>query len=334
MEFKEKHPDAYNRLKEKQKKAGKIEDIKYMTGVYIDIDPVRDKNIPSNDEEHQLALDKAQEIVKDYEGAVVIDSGNGAYVHASFEPIPIRNKEDREIYGEKLKQWLKNIKARYFTGEDKLECDMTVAEMARLMKLPGTLSVKGQRTPERPHRLARVISSSTGLKCEKVGGEIMSQNLPVKTEVYQAVPVEEGLEDLTIKCEFLEYCRTYARTLPEPLWYPQITNLARLGEEGKKIIHKHGSVYPGYSYKDTEKKIKHALKGPSGPHKCKTIAELGYQCSRLGTCPVRSPAALIRRRSGRVIKDAFPGLDISEELIIPPDWVVNEGGIFMVKSKI
>ena len=104
---------------------------------------------------------------------------------------------------------------------------------------------------------------------------------------------EQGLARVLHSCDFLEYCKTNAVTLPEHDWYAMITNLAPFAG-GVEMIHTLSAPYPGYTPEETRKKINHFLKSGTKPITCQTICEKGYQCPKLasGACKARAPAAL------------------------------------------
>jgi predicted transcriptional regulator len=100
---------------------------------------------------------------------------------------------------------------------------------------------------------------------------------------------KNGLDNV-LNCEFIMYCKIYAKSLSEPMWYAMISNLCRI-EGGAEAIHEYSKPYPGYSEVETDRKIEHA-KSDSGPHTCRWIRENGYDCSKYGQCHVKSPAGL------------------------------------------
>lgn len=114
----------------------------------IDIDPVRPSGIPSTESEKEEAL-KVMTAVREgikteiqtlpyIEGM----SGNGYYLIYKLEPAPITEKE---LY--------KNLLAalKYYDTE-KAKIDEKVYNPSRLVKVLGTMAVKGDATAERPHR--------------------------------------------------------------------------------------------------------------------------------------------------------------------------------------
>ncbi len=60
-------------------------------------------------------------------------------------------------------------------------------------------------------------------------------------------------------CEYLRHCRDHAAGLTEPEWWAMVCALA-LEHDAEKIIHEMSQGYPGYTEKETNKKIKEIKK--------------------------------------------------------------------------
>ncbi|MDI6719904.1 MAG: hypothetical protein QMD46_09870 [Methanomicrobiales archaeon] len=121
----------------------------------IDIDPVRPSGVSATDAEHARALQRADAIAAwladlGFPGAVRGDSGNGAHL---LYRIDLENTdENRDL----VKRCLEVVAALH--GDDTVSIDTAVCNAARIWKLYGTRSRKGDDTPERPHRRSRLIS--------------------------------------------------------------------------------------------------------------------------------------------------------------------------------
>lgn len=89
-------------------------------------------------------------------------------------------------------------------------------------------------------------------------------------------------------CAFCRHCESGAATLPENEWYAMVTNLAPL-EGGQEAVHKLSRPYPGYSERETDRKIEHALQSDK-PHTCQYIQNsLGFDGCPDGGCGVTAP---------------------------------------------
>lgn len=118
----------------------------------IDIDAVRPAGISSTEEEHEAALTRARE-VRDYLSGqgwplpIFADSGNGAHLLYRVD-LPVDD-------GGLVNRILKSLDARF--SDDRLKVDTSVGNPARIWKLYGTPVRKGDSTPTRPHRMARIL---------------------------------------------------------------------------------------------------------------------------------------------------------------------------------
>lgn len=137
----------------------KDSEIQHIRNFLIDIDPIRPEGISSTDIEHEAALEMVRIIQADLEKQgwpepLVGDSGNGGHLNY---PVDLPNNPESVAL---LKPVLRALSLRYqeHLASLNLEIDQAVGNPARLTKLFGTWARKGDNTPERPHRLARIIS--------------------------------------------------------------------------------------------------------------------------------------------------------------------------------
>ena len=127
----------------------------------IDIDPLRPSGVSSTDEEHGLALAKAEEIARWMAGLgfpepVRADSGNGAHL---LYRIDLPNDEAATAL---VKACLATLDTLF--SDERVNVDTANFNAARIWKLYGTISRKGDNTPERPYRRSRIISAPDELK--------------------------------------------------------------------------------------------------------------------------------------------------------------------------
>ena len=120
--------------------------------LFIDVDPVRPAGISATDQEHAAAIERVMEIKgglsqDGWPDPIVADSGNGAHILYRVH-LPA---EDQGL----IECCLQAIAFRF--GDTLVDIDQKVFNPARLLRLYGTVSAKGDHTPERPHRLARLI---------------------------------------------------------------------------------------------------------------------------------------------------------------------------------
>jgi len=131
----------------------------------VDIDPLRPSGVSSTDEEHGLALAKAEEVARWIDGLgfpdpVRADSGNGAHL---IYRIDLPNDDAALAL---VKGCLATLDALF--SDDRVTVDTANFNAARIWKLYGTISRKGDSTPERPHRRSRILSAPAELKVTTV----------------------------------------------------------------------------------------------------------------------------------------------------------------------
>ena len=119
----------------------------------IDLDPVRPGGVSSTEEEHDAALRRADEIARwlaeqGFSEPIRADSGNGAHL---LYAIDLPNDD-----GGLVKGVLATLDALF--SDETVTVDTANSNAARIWKLYGTCSRKGDTTRERPHRRARVLS--------------------------------------------------------------------------------------------------------------------------------------------------------------------------------
>jgi hypothetical protein len=134
-------------------------DIERRRFMVIDCDPVRPSGISSSDAEHDRALAKAAEVAEYFRARgwpqpIETDSGNGAHL---FYPIDLPSDD-----GGTVEKFLGGVAKQF--DDDKVKIDVGIHNAARLIKLPGTRAGKGDSIPNRPHRMAHIISAPDELE--------------------------------------------------------------------------------------------------------------------------------------------------------------------------
>lgn len=119
----------------------------------VDCDAERPAGISSSDEEHEAALAKAREIKAGlaqlgWPEPVMIDSGNGAQL---LYAVDLPAQDDGLVQ--------KCLAELATAGNERVKIDLSVHNPARIWRLPGTMNCKGDDTPDRPHRMAKILSA-------------------------------------------------------------------------------------------------------------------------------------------------------------------------------
>jgi putative DNA primase/helicase len=169
--------------------------------------------------------------------------------------------------------------------------DPACVNESRVLRLPGFNHCKGEPV------MVTVVKYNPELRytqseLESVLPQIADSESQ-KTSGQTPKGARKGLTLAGQRCEFLQYCKANAATLPESLWYAMISNLA-VFDGGERAIHQLSKPYPKYSYEETQGKIAHFAQSGTKPMTCAKIAENGFRCPKLesGVCGCKSPAAL------------------------------------------
>lgn len=118
---------------------------------FVDVDPNRPPKTGATEVERAAAQRSAERIVEELDARgfpqpIEVDSGNG--VHLWY-------RVDLPAADDIVERFLCALAARH--DDDGAHVDTGVYNAARIMRLPGTWNRKGDDTPERPHRLARIV---------------------------------------------------------------------------------------------------------------------------------------------------------------------------------
>lgn len=130
-------------------------DISVYSLFVVDIDPERPAGISATEQEKQAAFNVMEAVrgwlLEKRIGSILADSGNGYHLL-----IPLRPYRGEAVVqaAQDARELLRLLHARFSTSGAKV--DTSTFNPSRVLKLYGTLAVKGESTAERPHRLARI----------------------------------------------------------------------------------------------------------------------------------------------------------------------------------
>jgi hypothetical protein len=121
----------------------------------IDCDPRRVKGISSTDEEKAWSKEVWTAVIeylrsRGFKEPVLADSGNG--YHGLYRIDLPNDPQSTQL----LKSTLEILDKKFSTGN--VAIDTTVFNASRIFKVYGSVARKGDSTPERPHRLARILA--------------------------------------------------------------------------------------------------------------------------------------------------------------------------------
>lgn len=133
-------------------------DIEIVTATVIDLDPVRPKDTASTDAELAMAIAAAEEAAAwcEAEGLArprLMMSGNGAQIWFALPPTALEG-ERRDRLQAGLKRFEAQVRER--AQSDTVQVD-SIHDVARIIKVIGTVSHKGDGHGDRPHRVSAAL---------------------------------------------------------------------------------------------------------------------------------------------------------------------------------
>lgn len=133
-------------------------DVQHRRHLLVDVDPIRPTGISSNDAEHAAAIELAAAIADHmvtlgWPEPMRADSGNGGHLVYAVD-LPVDD-------GGLIKRVLAQLSRQFTTTT--LKVDEKVFNPARISKIYGTLTRKGENTADRPHRIARLLAAPAAL---------------------------------------------------------------------------------------------------------------------------------------------------------------------------
>lgn len=293
-------------------------------GIYVTLNPVADQVSGSGahdqdilrrhwmlidcDPERKAGTNSTQE---DLDAALEVRAHVEAYLTAQGFPEPLRlmsgngghllYRIDLEPDSDLVRQVLIALHQQFSTKLVKI--DTTVANASRITKVAGTLTKKGEDTPERPRRRAHLENPDISpelvptVLLEKVAAKVPKKKPPAAggaagghdSERLLPLPV---IQPIVEQCAFIRHCHQHAANLPEPEWFAMTSIVGRC-QAGEQLVHEWSEPYPNYTREETERKLRHALED-GGPRTCESIQhDLGFDgcedCSQRGkiTSPIQ-----------------------------------------------
>lgn len=158
--------EQFNCFRQVKGSATSKQDIEHRWWLPIDVDCERPSGVSSTEEEKSKAHKKAQQVfvfLRDngFSTPVVCDSSSGYHL---LYPIDMENNQESE---DCIKNFLE-ILSNNFTDES-VKIDVVLHDANRILRLPGSYGRKGRSTTERPHRLAKILSTPSEIVRMTVG---------------------------------------------------------------------------------------------------------------------------------------------------------------------
>lgn len=182
-----------NRMQERPKHTTGDRDIRRRRWLLGDFDPTRPSGIPATEDEHAGALARMAEVrewltSRGWPAPLSMDSGNGG---ALLYRIDLPNDDAALRVVERC------LAALGFRFDDAaVTIDQSVKNASRLTRLAGTVNCKGDGTPDRPHRLARIVDSPEVVQPVPTDLlESLAASLPDNAAKVAATPSGKALRD-------------------------------------------------------------------------------------------------------------------------------------------
>jgi len=144
---------AANRVVDRPRSTTSDNDVTRRKWLLVDLDPARPSGVSATKIEKRAAFERAKEVLahlqeQGWPEPVIADSGNGFHL---LYRIDLPNDEKSRTL---VKGVLENLASRF--DDDRAKIDTSVYNAARIVRLHGTMTRKGENTPERPHRYSKL----------------------------------------------------------------------------------------------------------------------------------------------------------------------------------
>ncbi|KKK49139.1 hypothetical protein LCGC14_3138070, partial [marine sediment metagenome] len=135
----------------------KAKDVKTIRIIAIDVDSIHPVNQAANKQELERCKKEVflmiDGLALKYGRPNIIMTGNGYQLLWKIRPINV-NDDNRLTIENKLKKFITNLQKKY--DSDSMKIDQ-IGDLPRILKVAGTMSVKGTNTKERPFRESHFV---------------------------------------------------------------------------------------------------------------------------------------------------------------------------------
>jgi len=178
---------VYAGINPRSRKGGRKTDICRVVGIPFDVDAPHPREEAATDQEVTIAYAYMENLVKlisskGFNKPYIDFSGNGFRVIQKVD-IPIN---DHDLASEKLKTYFNEFKSQI----PRLD---SIFDLPRIIKVPGTMSIKGSNTEERPHRLSKIRQLGSMTPDEKLKQHLYSIKI-AKKEITETITQQEPTE--------------------------------------------------------------------------------------------------------------------------------------------
>lgn len=154
-----------DRIIERPKNTTSDNDVIRRNWLLIDIDSKRATGVSATDAEKEESFIVGRKVYKylrslGFSDPISADSGNG--LHLLYKIDLPNDKYSKEL----IQNCLETL--HYYFSTPTADVDKSVSNASRITKLYGTIAVKGQNTPERPHRVSKILNVPKDIKVNSI----------------------------------------------------------------------------------------------------------------------------------------------------------------------
>lgn len=244
---------------------GTANDVSAIPGVWIEIDVLdpthKAKNLPPT-------MEDAIRLVEIFPlgPSILVHSAHGLHAYWLFRELWVFGEGERAQAQALVRRFQKTI--RGYANLKHWHID-TTSDLARVLRLPGTLNHK-----DNPPQPVQLLYADDSRRYDPGDFEpyLVDDDPPPSADEWQSEDGEIYLanpEPIIEGCAWLRHCRDDAAQLEEPEWYAMLSILGRC-VNGENIAHEWSEPYAGYSPEETFTKLQHAIEAAK-PRTCKDI---------------------------------------------------------------
>lgn len=265
---------------------GSNEDIVAIPGLKMDIDVYHPDAHKTKDLPPDIASAMGL-IPRELPPTLIVYSGYGIHPYWLFkEPWELNVQEEHKRATE-LSHALQ-AKIKHTAAQKGWKLD-TTSDLARILRLPGTINRKISGSPV----LVQVIENS-GIRynpsdIEDLLPPLMIANASHREEKFERRDTDGPAELMLKNCLFLMRCQLDAAQITYAEWVAMLTNVVR-AKDGIEVAHQVSALDPArYNHDDTDRKITEAL-NKINPQTCKYVQSvIGFKGCPKDGCGVQAP---------------------------------------------
>lgn len=195
--------NIYAGINERKGKGTTSNDVTTIKTVVVDIDAAHPKDEAATDEEILRCEQITNKIITDcinagFKKPIKNMSGNGYQLWFALKEIQVTDTNRAEVT-DKLHTFQKKIKNKYESSEAKIDI---IGDLARVIKVIGTTSIKGKNTPDRPNRLSKCCDTQFSRDVDSdLTSEILNYASTPKKDLKYFEPTPKTTKEIERVCK-------------------------------------------------------------------------------------------------------------------------------------